>query len=393
MKNDALLICEKIAYKVENRSLFEDLSFNLGPGAKLGVIGENGSGKSTLLSILAGENSPTVGSIACSSTPKFIPQQIDVLNDLSTVADEISISLQPLLQVEKDLTAAAKLLAEGEEGSEEIYANALKVAETYGVWSVEQRLERYLYGLGLSKIASESRIEQLSAGQRRRLALALTLASRPEVLLLDEPTNYLDKTSQKFLEEEIANWEGIVVFASHDRSFLEKIPTAICDLDKTWASKYIYGGNYSNYSQYKQREFIHWEESYRNQQQEIAELEESIKGKARQINHHRDMSDNNKKAYGARGDRVQSQISRRVRAAKETLDNLNKNLIPEPPTPLTLSILPRDSKKHKMPIIAQMRSVCITNRINTPITMDVLGGGGGKDNFIGGERQWENNST
>lgn len=372
MKSDALLNCENLSYKTDTRSLFDNLSFNLGTGARLGIIGENGAGKSTLLSLIAGENSPTSGIITCSSKPKFIPQQIDVLQDQATVADEISISLEPILQVEKELAEAAKSLADGEKGSEDLYANKLVVAETYGVWSVEQRVERYLYGLGLADIPSESRIEQLSAGQRRRLALALALVSGPGILLLDEPTNYLDSTSQKFLEDEIAKWNGIVVFASHDRNFLENIPTVICDLDKTWASQYLYGGNYSNYLQHKKHELDRWKETYQNQQQEITDLEENIRGKSRNINHHRAMSDNNKKAYGARGDRVQSQISRRVRAAKERLETLQENLIPEPPEPLTLSVLPKFSKNHQIPVIAQLRSVCVENRINTPTTLDVL---------------------
>lgn len=371
MANSAFLTCESVTHRVEDRVLIHDLSMAVGNGSRLGIIGENGSGKTTLLTLLSGLAAPSSGKVEFSSIPAHVPQEGDLLRDDVSVADEIANCLAPLRAIEEELAEAAIGVGLKQPGAPDRYSRALLTAETHDVWAASQRVERYLHGLGLSTIPRGRRIGELSAGQRRRLAMALIMVGRPSILLLDEPSNYLDAASRLFLQEEIMAWEGIVAFVSHDREFLERLPTAICDLDRTWSSKYLYGGNYRDYLDQKGRELLRWVESYRNQQEEIYDLENAVSVKARQINHHRAMSDNNKKAYGARSDRVQSQISRRVRAARERLDRINQHLIPEPPTPLTLSIAPTKAPSGHVPVVAQMRSVRVATRLKGPITLDV----------------------
>lgn len=371
MATGTSLTCESISHRIEDRILIQDLSISLGNESKLGIIGENGSGKSTLLSVLSGSVVPTSGNVKFSSVPAYVPQEKDLLRDTASVADEISTCLAPLRRIVGELAQAAEDLGLERPGAPDRYSRALQTAEAQEVWSAPQRIERYLHGLGLSTIPRQRLIAELSAGQRRRLAMALTMVARPPILLLDEPSNYLDDASRLFLREEIANWDGIVVFVSHDREFLEQLPTAICDLDRTWSSKYLYGGSYRDYLDQKDQELVRWAEDYRNQQEEIRELENALSVKARQINHHRAMSDNNKKAYGARGDRVQSQISRRVRAARERLDRVNRHPIPEPPTPLTLSVVPTKAPSDKFPVVAQLRSARVTDRLESPVTLDI----------------------
>lgn len=371
MSNGALLSCTSVFLRIGERSLIEDLNMSIGAGARLGIIGENGAGKSSLLALLSGQVKPTAGTIESSTRPAYVPQDRDFLRDTATVSDEISAHLGPLRRLELQLEQAAKELSTSASGAEERYSRILQEAEARDIWSAPQRLERYLYGLGLDTISRERLIEELSAGQRRRLAIALTIVSRPKILLLDEPSNYLDGAARCFLQEEILNWDGIVIFASHDREFLQKLPTAICDLDRTWNSKYLYGGAYEDYLEQKEKEYINWGNDYRAEQEEIRELQHSVAVKSRHINHHRPMTDRNKKAYGARGDRVQSQISRRVRAAREKLDRINQHPTPEPPTPLHLAVKPTSAPDNSEPLVAQMRSVCVDSRIASPVTFDI----------------------
>lgn len=371
MSNGALLSCDSVFLRVGERMLIEDLSMSLGTGARLGIIGENGAGKSSFLALLAGQAKPTAGSVHYSTCPAYVPQDQDFLRDNVTVSDEIDTHLGPLHRLEEQLEQAAKALASRAVGAGEDYARILQEAEARDIWSAPQRLERYLFGLGLHTISRQLLVEELSAGQRRRLAIALTMVSRPAILLLDEPSNYLDSAARHFLQEEILNWDGIVVFASHDREFLQTLPTAICDLDRAWNSKYLYGGAYEDYLEQKEKEFINWGDDYRAQQEEIRELQHSVAVKARQINHHRAMTDRNKKAYGARGDRVQSQISRRVRAARERLDRIHQHPTPEPPTPLHLAVQPTNTPDSGEPLVAQMRSVCVDTRLASPVTLDI----------------------
>ena len=343
----------------------------LGWGAKLGVIGENGAGKSTLLSLLAGEISPTAGLVNSSSKPAFVPQEKDLLRGDSLVSDEIAECLAPLHKIEEELNRASEGLEEEHTESFERYSRALQSAEIHDVWSASQRVERYLHGLGLGSLSRQSRVDELSAGERRRLAMALTMVSRPAILLLDEPSNYLDEKARAFLQDEIKSWEGIVVFVTHDREFLEKVPTGICDLDKTFSSQYLYRGAYDDYLKQKDDEINRWKECYANEQEEIRRLKNTVAVKARQINHHRAIRDNNKKAYGARGDRVQSQISRRVRAARERLSRINQSPIPEPPQSLVMSITPNNPPTLASSLIIQLRSVKVDKRSGKAITLDI----------------------
>lgn len=371
MGDGTFLVCESITHHVEDRVLINDLSMTLGEGSRLGIIGENGAGKTLLLSLLSGLVAPTSGKIECYPAPVLVPQEGDLLNGSASVADEIANCLAPLRAIEKKLAQAAEDVGLELPGASDRYNHALQSAEEHDVWTASQRLERYLHGLGLSTLPRRRRIDELSAGQRRRLAMALTMVGRPPILLLDEPSNYLDAFSRSFLQEEILDWRGIVAFSSHDREFLERLPTAICDLDRTWSSKYLYRGNYRNYINQKDREIARWVEDYKKQKEDIHDLEISISMKSRQINHHRAMRDNNKKAYGARGDRVQSQISRRVRAARERLNRINQHPIPEPPVPLALSVTPTKTSSEDMPVVAQLRSVCVAGQLEERITLDI----------------------
>ncbi|MGO4276808.1 ATP-binding cassette domain-containing protein, partial [Paenibacillus sp. TAF58] len=135
-----------------------------------------------------------------------------------TLDDLIESALHEVRSIERELEAAASALVDGDSVR---YERALEAAELAGIWTAEARRDELLDGLGVGGIALSRRLSEVSGGQRSRFALAALLLERPDALLLDEPTNHLDDDACAFLERQLVNWPGPVVFASHDRAFLD----------------------------------------------------------------------------------------------------------------------------------------------------------------------------
>lgn len=255
------------------------------------------------------------------------------------------------------------------------YDVALADAEHADVWNAVRRAERVLAGLDLRDIDQARRLAELSGGQVRRLALAAMLIRRPRIMLLDEPTNHVDDAGLEFLQDMLSKFPGAVVLSSHDREFLDATATAIFDLDPFEAAmrerargrrggtsgfasqqgsafsdeknlsdsdaggyfdERLYRGNYSDYLREKRQERTAWEARFTQEQQEISHLSTQGAAKARDIKH-RDIRDNNKMGYGKRGNRVEQQVSRRVRAAEHKLEQLVDQQVAKPPLLLSLA--------------------------------------------------------
>jgi macrolide transport system ATP-binding/permease protein len=198
-------------------------------------------------------------------------------------------------------------------------------------------------GLGLDHIPTSRRLDELSGGQRSRFALAALLIERPTALLLDEPTNHLDDSSVDFLRATLRAWNGPVVFASHDRAFLDEVATSLLDIDPARAGVTRFGGGYSDYLLAKAAERARWEQQFAEEGAELDRLELAVATTARDINHDRLIRDKNKMAFGMRGDRVEQQISRRIQNAQARLDYLSETRVAEPAPPLAFAGIPKGS--------------------------------------------------
>lgn len=333
-----------ITHGYGDRRVLDGVDITVAPGRRIGLIGENGAGKSTLLRLLAGVEDPDAGVVVRPERTGILWQE-PPFDAEATIDDVFERELSAVRALERELESAAGSLADPDPKAQERYERALAAAEAAEVWSVDARRATLLAGFGVAALDGARPLGSISGGQRSRVALAALLLGRPEALLLDEPTNHLDDVSVETLARELRGWKGPVLFASHDRAFLDDVATGLVDLDPAIGGATVFGagaegGVYTRSLAAKSEERGRWEQRYRAEQDELAQLRESVTVTAQAINHARPMADRNKMSYGTMGNRVQGQISRRVRNARGRLEELQRTQVPEPPEPLRFAGLP-----------------------------------------------------
>ena len=235
---------ENISKSYGELSLFENLSFSIHKDQKIAFVAKNGTGKTTILNILSGKDTPDSGQIIYRKDLRttFLSQE-PVLDQSLTVEETILKSDNPILNVIKTYHQAL----ENPEDSK-LYQTAFDDMERYQAWDYETEYTQILFKLKLVDL--DQKVSELSGGQQKRLALANTLLSKPDLLILDEPTNHLDLEMIEWLEAFFAK-ENITLFmVTHDRYFLERVCSEIIELDE--GCIYNYKGNYSYYLEKKE---------------------------------------------------------------------------------------------------------------------------------------------
>ncbi|ACQ81176.1 ABC transporter related [Beutenbergia cavernae DSM 12333] len=338
-----LLVATDVAKSYDGRAVLRGVTFAVDPGHRTGLVGENGSGKSTLLRILAGTLRADGGGVTRPADVGFLHQEFPFPADAS-VRDVVGHALTGVRAVEAALGVAAEELATGTSSAAAAYDRALTRAELAQVWDADVRAARTLAGLRLGDPDSEFGdipVGRLSGGQRTRLGLAALLIAQPAALLLDEPTNHLDDDAAEYLALALRALPGAVVLASHDRVFLDEVATEILDLDPAAGTvadggpaATLYGGTYSDYREAKRVERERWEARFTAEQQELRDLRRSVAVTARDVAKDRERGNQAKILYDFKGERVQGQISRRVRNAQQRLDALDRDQVRKPPPPL-----------------------------------------------------------
>ncbi|NQX10896.1 ABC-F family ATP-binding cassette domain-containing protein [Microbacteriaceae bacterium VKM Ac-2855] len=359
-----------VSHGYGDRRVLADVELVVAPGRRIGLIGENGAGKSTLLRVLAGVERPERGEVQRPRRTGLLWQE-PPLTSTATVDDVFERELTELRAIEGELEAAAVALADPDPAAERRYQNALAAAEAADIWGIDTRRATLAAGFGVAELDRRRTLDSLSGGQRSRVTLAALLLGRPDALLLDEPTNHLDDEAIETLSEELRSWRGPVLFASHDRAFLDAVATGLADLDPTVAGGVAMFGSgaetgvYTRLLQHKAAERVRWEQRYRAEQDELERLRDSVDVTSRRVGHAKPMADRNKMSYGTIGNRVQGQISRRVRNARNRLDELSGTTIPEPPEPLHFGGLPHGFAAPADPgPILQVRSAVVEGRLS-----------------------------
>lgn len=241
-----LLTIEGISKQFSERLLFDGASLLINEGDRIGLIGVNGSGKSTLLKIAAGLEPPDSGSIW---TPggvriEYLPQE-PLLDDNLTVLETIFRSDSPqmrLLRAYEQVTARLERHPNDAVLHAELHALSAEMERTDG-WTAEANAKSILTRLGVTNF--DDRVETLSGGQRKRVALARALIDRADLLILDEPTNHIDAAAVAWLEEYLATTPGALLMVTHDRYFLDRVVNRIVELDRRQLVSYP--GNYSHF--------------------------------------------------------------------------------------------------------------------------------------------------
>ncbi|WP_431041807.1 ribosomal protection-like ABC-F family protein [Streptomyces sp. P1-3] len=324
-----------------DRLLLDGASFSVRPGERIGIVGENGAGKSTLLRLLAGVEPPDEGTAVTvadggtghlAQTPQLAPDR--------SVRDAIDAALSELRSMERRLRELEPVLGDAPPEALAEYGDLLTAFETRGGYDADARIDKALHGLGLAHIGRERLLGGLSGGEQARLGLACLIAAAPEVMLLDEPTNHLDAAALSWLEDALRAHRGTVVAVSHDRVFLERVATAIVEVDADRRTLVRYGGGYAGFVAEKAAARRRWEQEYEQWCAETTALAETATTAAQRVAPGRARKDGNKMAYDRDKGRVQASVSSRVRNAQERLRRLTEDPVPRPPEPLRFSARP-----------------------------------------------------
>ncbi len=223
-------------------------------GAKIGVLGLNGSGKSSLLKIIAGVDKNYQGEVAFS--PGYtvgLLEQEPLLDTNKTVREVVEEGVQEVVDLLKEFEEINLKFAEPMSDDEmtkliERQGVVQEKLDHYNAWELDSKLERAMDALRCPP--GEARVQNLSGGEKRRVALCRLLLKQPDVLLLDEPTNHLDAESVHWLEQHLQNYQGTVIAVTHDRYFLDNVAGWILELDR--GEGIPWKGNYSSWLEQKQ---------------------------------------------------------------------------------------------------------------------------------------------
>ncbi|NBC58077.1 MAG: ATP-binding cassette domain-containing protein [Bacteroidetes bacterium] len=234
-----LVSVEQIAKSYGTLHLFEDISFGINHGQKIGLVAQNGSGKTSLLKILAQKDVPDQGEINFRNDIKigFLSQEPD-LNPNLNVEESILASDNEMLKVINQYEKALQ-----NPDNQEAYQKAFEAMDALQAWDFESQYQQVLSKLKLQNL--QKPVKSLSGGQKKRLALAILLLDSPDLLILDEPTNHLDLDMIEWLEGYFTQANMSFFMVTHDRYFLERVCNQIMELDQ--GELFTYKGNYSYY--------------------------------------------------------------------------------------------------------------------------------------------------
>ncbi len=234
------------------RQILKDISLSFFPGAKIGVLGLNGAGKSTLLKIMAGVDKDIEGEIIWQNDLKigYLPQEPQ-LDPQATVRQAVEEGMGEVMQAQAKLDAVYAAYAEPDADFDALAAEQARLEAIIAAAGTDASTQMEIAADALRLPAWDAKIEHLSGGEKRRVALCRLLLSRPDMLLLDEPTNHLDAESVEWLEQFLHRFPGTVVAVTHDRYFLDNAAEWILELDR--GEGIPWKGNYSSWLDQKEK--------------------------------------------------------------------------------------------------------------------------------------------
>lgn len=234
------LSAELLSKSYGPKTLFENLTFGINRGQKIALVGRNGCGKSSLLRILAGIDQADKGQVSIRNgiRVEFLVQAPD-FDEADTVMDAVFSGDDPILSTVR----AYQAITSGKETDPDKMQRTMENMENLQAWDYENRCKEILGKLGVHQL--DQPIQELSGGQKKRVALAKVLVHEPDFLILDEPTNHLDTDSIEWLENHLAASKVTLMLVTHDRYFLDRVCNEIMELDKGEAFRYV--GDYEHF--------------------------------------------------------------------------------------------------------------------------------------------------
>lgn len=260
--------------------LLRNISLTIDETDKIGLVGNNGCGKSTLLKILTGSVKPDrftekdgIVSLASKTTIGYL-EQMGGLNSESTVIDEMRSVFSAVYRAIDRLREIEVEIGMGDNSSADEYQQLSSWLEANDGYNVDVKIRMILNGMGFSEEELFRNISGFSGGEKTRLCISKLLLEEPNLLILDEPTNHLDFKTIMWLEDYLRSYKGAVLIVSHDRYFLDRLCTSICEIERGILTRYK--GNYSAFVRQREENDARREKEYEIQQKQIAHMEEYV---------------------------------------------------------------------------------------------------------------------
>ena len=254
------------------RQVLRDLSFDLAPGERVGLVGPNGCGKTTLLKILAGEEEYESGTVSIAKGARLgLLEQLPVYDPDTTVREVLWQAFAWLEDMGREMHRLEEDMAAGKDVDLDRYSRLQTAFELGGGYDLDVAYDRMTHGLKIDPEMQERPFMSLSGGEKTRVNLARLMLSGTDLLLLDEPTNHLDLHAVEWLEGYLKGFPGTVLTISHDRYFLDQVVTRVIEINRGKAE--FYAGNYSFYAVEKERRYLEKMRQYEKEQAKIRQLE------------------------------------------------------------------------------------------------------------------------
>lgn len=260
--------------------LLSNICMTIDESDKIGLVGNNGCGKTTLLKILTGSVEPDrftekdgIVSVAAKTTIGYL-EQMNGLNSEKTVIEEMRSVFLPLLEAMDRLREIELEIELGDNSSADEYQRLSSWIEANDGYNIDVKIRAILNGMGFSEKELGRVCSGFSGGEKTRLCISKLLLEEPNLLILDEPTNHLDFKTIMWLEDYLRSYRGAILIVSHDRYFLDRLCSSICEIERGTLTRYR--GNYSAFVRQKSENNARREKEYEMQQKQIAQLEDYV---------------------------------------------------------------------------------------------------------------------
>lgn len=260
--------------------LLNNISLTVDENDKIGLVGNNGCGKSTLLKIITGSVEPDrftekdgIISIASKTTIGYL-EQMGGLDSEKTVMEEMQSVFEPVHRAIDRLREIEIEIETGDNSSADEYQQLSSWIEANDGYNTDVKIKMILNGMGFTENELKRTVSGFSGGEKTRLCISKLLLEEPNLLILDEPTNHLDFKTIMWLEDYLRSYKGAVLIVSHDRYFLDRLCTSICEIERGTLTRYR--GNYSAFVRQREENDTRRAKEYEIQQKQIAKLEDYV---------------------------------------------------------------------------------------------------------------------